>query len=92
MCQAYALIKSQYCSKTMQTRIEEHPDYESKIDDDPIALLEAIRTLMHDTVRAQHPHASLVSQLTMWLNMKQQTDEGLMDYVKRLARQCQVFS
>ena len=45
MCQACALIKSQHCSKTMQTRIEEHPDYESKIDDDPIALLEAIKNL-----------------------------------------------
>lgn len=67
----------------MQTRIEEHPDYESKIDDDPIALLEAIKTLMHDPVRAQYPYASLVSQLTAWLNMRQQPDEGLMDYVKR---------
>ena len=47
---AFAMIKSQHCTKTMQTRVEEHPDYESKIDDDPIALLEAIKTLMHDPV------------------------------------------
>ena len=28
---AYALILSTYCNRTMQHRIEEHPDFESKI-------------------------------------------------------------
>ena len=46
MCRAFAMIRSQHCTKTMHTRVEEHPDYETKIDDDPIALLEAIKTLM----------------------------------------------
>ena len=45
MCRAYALIKSQFCSKTMQTQIEEHPDYESKIEDDPIALFRGNQNL-----------------------------------------------
>ena len=43
---AYSLIYTTYCTKIMQTRIEEHPDFETKIDNDPIALLEAIKTLV----------------------------------------------
>ena len=36
LLKAYALIFSNYCSKTIQNRIEEHPDFESVIRDDPI--------------------------------------------------------
>ncbi len=50
---AYALIFTNYCTKTMQSRIEEHPDYEPILKNNPIAVLEAIKTLMHDPVRAQ---------------------------------------
>jgi hypothetical protein len=39
----------------MQNRIEEHPDYESKIQDDPIELLEKIKVLMHNPIRAKYP-------------------------------------
>ena len=42
LLKAYALIFSNYCSKTIQNRIEEHPDFESVIRDDPIELLKAI--------------------------------------------------
>ena len=87
MCRAFAMIRSQHCSKTMQTRVEEHPDYETKIDDDPIALLEAIKTLMHDPVRAQYPFASMTAQLSRFLNLKQQPDESLLDYTKRFKQQ-----
>ena len=50
---AYALIFSTYCTKAMQARIEEHLNY-SQIENDPIALLEAIKTLVHDPVRVQY--------------------------------------
>ena len=43
---AYALIFTNYCTKAMQNRIEQHPDYQSTIMDDPIALLETIKTLV----------------------------------------------
>jgi len=39
----------------MQSRIGEHPDFENKIENDPIALLDAIKMLMHDPVQAQYP-------------------------------------
>ena len=45
MNKAYALIFTNYCTKTMQARIEEHPDFKSTLKNDPIALLDAIKTV-----------------------------------------------
>ena len=55
---AYALILSTYCNGTMQHRIEEHPEFDSKIQNDPIELLKAIKIVMHNPIRAKYPYAS----------------------------------
>ena len=60
----YSLIISNYSTKQMKTRIEEHPQFESKIIDNPIVLLENIKILTHDTVRAQYPISSITDHLT----------------------------
>ena len=83
MNKAYALIYTNYCTKTMQSRIEEHPDYASTLKNDPIATLEAIKTLMHDTVRAQYPLVSMTDALNRLTNIRQHENEALLDYVKR---------
>ena len=54
---AYVLILSTYCNGTMQHRIEEHPDFESEIQNDPIELLKAIKIVMHDPIRAKYPYS-----------------------------------
>ena len=83
LTKAYALIFSTYCNKTMQNRIEEHPDYEGTILDDPIELLTKIKVLMHDPIRAKYPFASLTEAVSRMVNLKQSENEGLLDYVKR---------
>jgi hypothetical protein len=82
---AYTLIYSTwYCNKTMLNWIEEHPDYEVSIQDDPIELLNKIKELMHDPVREKYPFASLAeAMIRMLLNIKQIENEGLLDNVKR---------
>jgi hypothetical protein len=55
LARAYALIFSTYCNKTMQNRIEEHPDFNTMIHDDPIELLNKIKVLMHNQIRAKSP-------------------------------------
>ena len=80
--QAYAYIFASYCTKTMQQRIEEHPNF-NNMQDDPIELLKTIKLLMHDPVRAQYPLASLTDALTWLINVKQGINESLIDYVKR---------
>jgi hypothetical protein len=38
LAQVYALIFGSYCTKTMQQRIEEHPDFDTKIENNPMEL------------------------------------------------------
>ena len=45
MHQAYSLIKSNYCTKAMREAIKTRSEYDSKINNNPIALLEAINEL-----------------------------------------------
>jgi hypothetical protein len=66
----------------MQSRIEEDPDY-NFFKNDPIAVLEAIKTLMYDPVRAQYPMALMTNALGQLVNVKQQDTESLLDYIKR---------
>src|SRR5210317_1239889 len=80
---AYALIFTNYCTRPMQSRIEEHPEFESTIEDNPFELLKVIKMLMHDAVRAQYPYIAMTDGLTRLLNIKQQENEVLLDYVKR---------
>jgi hypothetical protein len=82
MVKAYALIFG-YCNKTMQSRVEEHPEFETSIKNDPIKLLEAIKVLMHDPIRAQYPMMSMTDSLTRLINSKQAENESLLDYLKR---------
>ena len=67
---------SSYCIKTMQQCIEEHPDYNTLLNN-PIELLKAIQILMHDPVHAQYPFASMTSALTRLLNVRQTPVENL---------------
>ena len=79
LSKAYALIFNNYCTRAMQSRVEEHPEFETKIEDDPLQLLEAIKALMHDTVRAVYPMVSMTDAFARLINSKQQDDEYLLD-------------
>jgi len=88
---AHALIIANCCSKTMQNRVEEHPDCESKIRDNPIELLEAIKSLMHDPIRARYPFVSVTDALVRLTNLRQYDNELLLDYIKRFKQQRDVL-
>jgi hypothetical protein len=75
----FALIKETYCTKSMRDRVEAHPEYESKIKDNPVELLKVIRVLTHETVSAQHSYVSLVD-LVAWLMTIKQYDDSLLEY------------
>jgi len=67
----------------MQSRIQQEPNFASEIRDDPIKLLEVIRSKMHDPVRMKYPYASLTETLVSVLNSRQHDGESLLDYTKR---------
>ena len=83
---AYALIFGTYCSKAIQSRIKDHPEFESRIRDDPIELLSTIRVLMHDTVRARFPYATLYDVMIRLFYIRQQEHEHINEYVKRFKK------
>jgi hypothetical protein len=66
----------------MQVRIEQHPDYDSKLKHKPIAVLEGIQTLMHNPIRAQHPLVSMTDHLMRLLTTKQRDNKLSLDFVK----------
>ena len=67
----------------MQAKIEEHPGFDSKIENNPIELLEAIKVLMQDSVRAVNPMIPLLDTMSRFVNIKQQENEYLLDYMKQ---------
>ena len=60
----FSLILNNYCFKPMQNIVQDHWKYETEIINNPVPLMEEIKTLMHDTVRAQYLVAPIVEQLT----------------------------
>jgi hypothetical protein len=83
MHKAYALIVSKHCSKVIQDRIAGHPEYKTKIMNDPIELLKVIQLLMHDPIRARYPFALLTEAMLRFLTCKQLENESVNNYVKR---------
>ena len=79
----YALITNDYCTTAMRNRIEEQGNFSSEIDGKPIALLELIKSLIYENNRAQYCYVSMTDSLKRVLNMRQNDDEELTDYVKR---------
>ena len=83
MKKAYALIYDVYCSKPMQGRIDEMKAIDSSITNDPIKLLQTIRTLMHENVRSKYPVASLIDTMISLLTIAQRENESATEYYKR---------
>ena len=83
MKQAYAIITADFCTKNMMNRLESLENFDAEIFNNPIALLEQIKSLVHNSVRAQYPLMNMTDSLLQWLTMHQPLDEELTDYVKR---------
>ena len=88
---AYSLIMEKYCAKGMQNRIEEHPDFESKIKNNPIELLKAIQTLINNPIRGRYPFACQHDDLLRLAKARQYEDESLADYIKRFKQLRDVY-
>jgi len=54
MTKAFSLILTDCCTTGMRQRLGKHPNWKTKIEDDPLYLLETILSCMHDPVQAQY--------------------------------------
>jgi hypothetical protein len=86
MNKTYSLIYLQHCNKTIQDRINAHPDFETKIKNDPIKLLKAIEILINNPVQARYPYASVTEVMPRFMTCRQLENKPLADYVKRFTR------
>lgn len=82
---AAAIIYSDFCTETMQSRIEADVSREDRRD--PVLLLKAIKRLMHSVQKAKHPMIGLWTMIVRLTNCKQMSGETHMDYVKRFKEQ-----
>ena len=71
--------------------LEQHPDFETVIRNDPIELLAAVEQLMHNPVRARYSHVTLTDALVHVTSLRQQEHENLMDCVKWFKQQRDVL-
>ena len=63
--------------------IKQTIDYESRIRDNPLALLEEIEKLMHVPRRAEYPIIALIQTLSNLFALRQGEKEGMQTYLER---------
>ena len=79
---AYDLI-IKYSTSAMVARIEETKDFETTVKGEPLVVLKKIMELVHDPMRGRYQYASLTEALKRLINIRQQREEDLLDYIKR---------
>ena len=72
-----------YCNKKMQARVEESPDFEPKIQNDPIESLKIIKIKMCDPSRTKCECATSTSGLRTLLRCQQTDEEDLLACTQR---------
>ena len=78
---AYTLIFSKFCHKELQFKIKSLEEFK-KIENDPLKLLETIKTIMHLTLHEKlvFPYETLWTTLAQLFCLKQDEDEKFVDY------------
>ena len=79
---AYGLLWER-CNKAMQNRLSERQDFQTKIYNDPIELLKAIKEQSLNAQETRYSCSVITDALRAFLNTKQKENENLFDYTKR---------
>ena len=74
----------------MKVALQELPNFEEEIEDDPLKLLESIVLLMHTPMRALYPHMGLIEAIARLVNMCQYENEDMISYVERFKQERQI--
>jgi len=75
------------CTDGPKTQLIALPDYESAVRDDPLALLTAIDTCVHENARAQHPPVTISTHWDPLLKLKEAKEEDPPSCAKRFEQQ-----
>jgi hypothetical protein len=88
---AFSVIMQDFCTHDMVREIQTHPDFKSKIEDDPFELLKVVKTLMHNPTRAHYPFLQLTDIALNFLLCRQYENEHPADFKKRLEEKADIF-
>jgi hypothetical protein len=78
----YALLWQQ-CARTMQNKIQARSDFTSKIENDPIKLLNAIEEHALSYEETKYDMSSISDAMRQLLTIRQKDDEDLITYTER---------
>ena len=60
---AFALILNDYCSKVMQSQVEEKSDYKTEVRDKPVELMLRVKKYMYVPTRAKYEFKGLLETM-----------------------------
>ena len=72
--------------------LEKMPNFRTIIRNDPLELLQHIKTLMHVPQRAKYPPLTLVEVLARYTKVRQGKNESLIDYLSRFRSETEVVT
>ena len=79
---AYALLWER-CTEGMKNKIEAHTDFKSKVKDNPIELLKAVKEHALKYQEHHYDMSIILDAISTLLGTKQKEKESLQDYTKR---------
>ena len=79
---AYSIIYGQ-CTKAMQAKIKSRSDFEAKILNNPIELLNVIEEYSFSFQSNRYPFSVVTDSIKSLVNLKQREEESLLDYTAR---------
>jgi len=84
---AFTYVTNDCCTDGLKTRLIALPDYESAVRDDPLALLTAIKTCVHENAHTQQPPVTVSTHWDRLLKLKQAKEEDPPSHAKRFEQQ-----
>jgi len=85
--EAFACVMNCCCTDGLKTQLIAIPTCESMIRDDPLAILTAIKTCVHDEAHTQHPPVSISTHWDRLVKLKQAKDEDPSSHAKGFEQQ-----
>ncbi len=87
---AFGIIYGQ-CTRSLQNKLEEQKDYLTKIYNNPIETMAAIKELCYGYQPAKYPMSSVINALRALCNIKKRDDESLNDYQQQFLSARDIF-
>ena len=81
-----------YCNTVMQARLRDIPDYETRVMDDPIIMLQEINNKMYDPTEEKYEFETATRVFKRMFGTTQEDGEDLLDYTKRFKQSKDNFS